>query len=250
MIETRHLFTYADLQATITIQQTMWTDPTILVHPNMLLSIAKNGGAIIGAFDGDQMVGFVFGFLGATGNPAHTHLKFTSQRMAILPEYRDQGIGYQLKRAQREYALSIGLDHMTWTFDPLFSRNAYFNFHKIGAISRIFAPDYYGAASPLARLGTTDRLIVDWHLNQPTRPRIHNPQDLPCVHTAPDIPQSQPFRFEIPYSYPTDPTWRSVMARLFEGAFSQGYAVVDFYVDEDKHSFYVFAPTPVILNQE
>lgn len=248
MIKTRLLITYAELQATVAIQETAWSDPTIIVHPNMLLSIAKNGGAVIGAFDGDQMVGFVFGFIGATGSPVQSHLKFTSQRMAILPNYRDHGIGYQLKIAQRDYALSIGLDHMTWTFDPLFSRNAYFNFHKLRATSHTYALDYYGTGSPLARLGNTDRLIVEWQFNQPPLPPIAHPETLALVMNPESIPDSRAFRFEIPYTYPTDAKWRVITAQLFQQAFDRGYHVVDFYVDEDKHSFYILAPMPVILN--
>lgn len=248
MIETRLLTTYTELRTTVDIQATAWADPSILVHPNMLISLAQNGGAVIGAFDGDKLVGFVFGFIGATTTPAHSHLKFTSQRMAILPDYRDQGIGYQLKMAQRDYALYMGLEWMTWTFDPLFSRNAYFNFHKLRAISRIYALDYYGAGSPLARLGNTDRLIVEWHLHQPALDPIAQPEALPSINAPYAIPTLTPFRIEIPYTYPTDPHWRMTTQALFLAAFNQGYVVVDFYVDEQRHSYYILTPTPVILN--
>jgi predicted GNAT superfamily acetyltransferase len=93
----------------------------------MLLAVARNGGVALGAFAGDEMIGFVFGFLGAGSRfgpeaPAAVRLKHHSHMLAVLPEWRDKGVGYALKLAQREAARAQGLRLMTWTYDPLESR--------------------------------------------------------------------------------------------------------------------------------
>ena len=54
---------------------------------------------------------------------------------------------------------------MTWTYDPLQSRNAHFNFSKLGVVSETYKVDFYGpeTSSMLHRNGT-DRLWVRWAL--------------------------------------------------------------------------------------
>jgi predicted GNAT superfamily acetyltransferase len=85
--------------------------------------------------------------------------------LAVAPEYRGRALGYRLKLAQRERALAKGIKRMTWTFDPLQSRNAHLNFARLGVVSDDYRVDYYGDAStsPLHRFGT-DRLWLTWHL--------------------------------------------------------------------------------------
>jgi predicted GNAT superfamily acetyltransferase len=55
---------------------------------------------------------------------------------------------------------------MTWTFDPLQSRNAHFNFAKLGVLADTYKVDFYGpeTSSVLHRNGT-DRLWVRWLLS-------------------------------------------------------------------------------------
>jgi predicted GNAT superfamily acetyltransferase len=136
-------------------------DITPLTH---LVAVKEAGGQLIGAFDDQEMVGFVYGFVGVEhGQPIHhSHL------LAVRPEYRNEDVGYRLKLAQREAVLAQGIRRITWTFDPLQSANAYFNFRKLGATCDSYRIDFYGAATSsfLHRAGT-DRLWLTWDLESP-----------------------------------------------------------------------------------
>ena len=91
-----------------------------------------------------------------------------SHMAAVLPEFRDLGIGRRLKLAQREDALARGIPLIEWTFDPLQTKNAYFNICRLGAIARRYLTDVYGStSSPLHAGLPTDRLVAEWHLDSP-----------------------------------------------------------------------------------
>ncbi len=165
--EIRPLKTFEELETVVAIQRTVWDDPASVIYRNALVNYVRNGGVLLGAFDGERLIGFVFGYLGTetqdTSRPAMANLKLVSNRMAILPEYRDQGIGYELKLAQRQFAIQQGIRLITWTFDPQQSRNAYLKIRKLGAISRRYWRDYYGTTpSSHVVLGSSDRLIAEW----------------------------------------------------------------------------------------
>lgn len=165
--EIRPLTTMTELATVEDIQRAVWDHPTTVVYLHMLLSFARNGGHVIGALDGEKIIGFVLSYLGIESpeadRPAMANLKLVSQRMAVLPEYRNSGVGYDLKVAQRRFAIKQGIRLITWTYDPLLSRNAHLNIRKLGAIVREYARDFYGAGdSPLTSLGSSDRLIVEW----------------------------------------------------------------------------------------
>jgi predicted GNAT superfamily acetyltransferase len=116
---------------------------------------------LIGAFDDRRLVGFAFAF----PSLEQGRIGFHSHMLAVDPGYREHGLGYQLKLAQRERALARGIREMTWTFDPLRSKNAHLNFCKLGVISASYRVNFYGpqTSSPLHANGT-DRLWVTWHL--------------------------------------------------------------------------------------
>jgi predicted GNAT superfamily acetyltransferase len=88
-----------------------------------------------------------------------------SHMLAVLPEYRNAGLGQRLKLAQRDDALARGIDRMEWTFDPLEIKNAHLNIARLGAIARRYMPDFYGpSTSPLQGGLPTDRLVAEWWL--------------------------------------------------------------------------------------
>jgi len=120
------------------------------------------GNIFVGAFDKQKLVGFAFGFLGRENGLTTIH----SHMLAVLEAYRHLDIGSRLKQAQRERAMAMGVHEMTWTYDPLQSRNAHFNFSKLGVVSDTYKVDFYGpeTSSMLHRNGT-DRLWVRWMLN-------------------------------------------------------------------------------------
>ncbi len=131
-----------------------------IIPYQILQSFAKSGGAVIGAFDDADLIGFVAGYTGLLedGTPYHR-----SQRLAVAPEHRGQGVGEALKRAQADHVRRYGLRLMCWTFDPLLSRNAHLNLHKLGATSRRYIENAYAASSSRLNAGAPiDRLWVEW----------------------------------------------------------------------------------------
>ena len=127
---------------------------------HLMVAVPRNGGLLLGAFDGDDLVGYVFGFPGIT---AGGKLKHCSHMMGVAPGCQVRGIGYQLKLAQREHLLARGCDLVTWTYDPLASRNAYLNLAKLGVVCRTYLQDYYGPMTDGLNAGLpADRLQVDW----------------------------------------------------------------------------------------
>src|SRR5205807_6359307 len=121
-------------------------------------------GQVIGAFDGDLVIGFAMAFPGYKAGRPYLH----SHMLAVLPEYRNAGLGRRLKLAQRQEALSRGFDLMEWTFDPLEIKNAHLNIVRLGAIARRYQPDFYGpSSSPLQGGLPTDRLYAEWWLRSP-----------------------------------------------------------------------------------
>ncbi|MGB6387484.1 MAG: GNAT family N-acetyltransferase [Terriglobales bacterium] len=135
----------------------------------LAIALKAAGNIFVGAFDKDEhnkekdkMVGFAFGFLGRE----HSLTTIHSHMLAVLDAYRHLDLGSRLKQAQREHAMAMGVHEMTWTFDPLQSRNAHFNFSKLGVVSEIYKVNFYGpeTSSMLHRNGT-DRLWVRWLLN-------------------------------------------------------------------------------------
>src|SRR5580658_7152151 len=112
------------------------------------------GGQILGAFDSCRLVGFTMALVGWHGSAQpflHSHMT------AVLGEYRNRGVGRQLKLFQREDALSRSIHLIEWTFDPLDLRNAHFNLVRLGAIVRRLIPNLYGITdSPLHHQMPTD----------------------------------------------------------------------------------------------
>ncbi len=164
-IEIRPVAGYAEYMACEALQDVAWGSFGI-VPLNMLTTVHSSGGVVLGAFDtaapAAPLVGFVFGFL---GRAADGRLKHCSHMAAVLPAYRDARIGERLKLAQREAVIAQGIDMMTWTFDPLISRNASLNFRKLGAICRTYKQNVYGPDPVPADDLPTDRFQVEWCLN-------------------------------------------------------------------------------------
>lgn len=152
-----------EMRAVEALQKEVWGLPDLDVVPLTQLVAAKaSGGVLIGAFDRDVLAGFAYGFVGYEDG----HVTHHSHMLAVLPTYRNLNVGYRLKLAQRDFVLAQGINEMTWTFDPLQSLNAYFNFNRLGVISDRYFTNFYGddAASFLHGNGT-DRLWVTWRLD-------------------------------------------------------------------------------------
>lgn len=155
------------------IQRIAWSMTDIEIIPAHALHAMQDSGAVLlGAFDGDRVVGFNFGVLGTEENPqrvdqvAAARLKMYSVITGVLPEYRSHDVGYHLKMAQRDFALRIGIRLITWTYDPLESLNARFNIGKLGAVCRHYRRHFHGDMTGINTGLQTDRFEVEWWVTQ------------------------------------------------------------------------------------
>jgi predicted GNAT superfamily acetyltransferase len=154
---------FEEFAACVQLQIDVWGYGDRDVIPRRVFIVAQRiGGQVIGAFDGDRLVGFAMAIPGISlGRPyLHSHM------LAVEPEYRNQGIGRRLKLFQREEALGRGITRMEWTFDPLEIKNSFLNVGKLGAIVRRYAVNFYGVSSSrLHGQVPTDRLYAEWWLD-------------------------------------------------------------------------------------
>jgi predicted GNAT superfamily acetyltransferase len=161
-VSIRACHTIGEFQQMVELEFAVWSFIDRDVVPSQMYIVAsKIGGQVLGAFLEETMVGFVLAYPGIRDGMPYLH----SHMAAVLPEFRDLGIGRRLKLAQREDALSRGISLIEWTFDPLQTRNAYFNICRLGVVARRYIPDAYGSTtSPLHAGLPTDRLVAEWHL--------------------------------------------------------------------------------------
>jgi predicted GNAT superfamily acetyltransferase len=164
-IAVRPLHSIDDFCRCVQIVRDVWAESELDTEPYITFVLADHiGGQILGAFDGETLVGFTKAFIGVHDHTPYLH----SHMAAVLPGYRDRHIGRQLKLAQREHALRRDIRRIEWTFDPLETKNAHFNINRLGGIARQYLPNLYGVtSSPLHRGLATDRLLVEWHLESP-----------------------------------------------------------------------------------
>ena len=128
------------------------------ITPNLLQAMVHNGSYLSGAFIDDKCVGAAFAFP-ATAGGLHLHSHMT----AVLDDYRDQGVGYALKIDQWHWAKKNDFSEISWTFDPLVSRNAKLNLIKLGVDISSYHPNFYGDMPDALNAGDeSDRLMVSW----------------------------------------------------------------------------------------
>jgi predicted GNAT superfamily acetyltransferase len=159
-ISIRDLTTFADLKKVEALEKEVWGISDLDAIPMALAVATREAGSIwLGAFDGKEMIGFAFAFFGIECGSLMLH----SHMLAVRQAYRDSDLGYTLKLAQRERALPLRVREITWTFDPLQSKNAHLNFDKLGVISSSYKIDFYGPeTSSVLHRNSTDRLWVRW----------------------------------------------------------------------------------------
>jgi predicted GNAT superfamily acetyltransferase len=246
------------------LEQAVWPGAdTEIVPGHLLLTAAHNGGLVAGAWTGDRLAGFVFGFLGFHEAEPARRLKHCSHMLGVHPDFRSAGVGYALKAFQREHVLRQGLDLITWTYDPLLARNAQLNIAKLGAVCTTYLPNLYGALRDGLNAGLpSDRFQVDWWIaTRRVADRFsRTPVDrggcadltaAGAVWLIPPGPAGTPqppdpsapvgeagatMLVEIPADFlalkAVDPVlalrWRLGTRAAFEGLFRQGYAVTGF----------------------
>lgn len=229
----RQVESFAELRAVEEMQKEVWGVPDLDVVPaTHLVAVVAAGGVLLGAFDGELLAGFVYGFVAQEDGEIAHH----SHMLAVKHAYRNFNLGYKLKLAQREAVLAQNINVITWTFDPLQSLNAYFNFAKLGVIAERYVVNFYGeeATSFLHQTGT-DRFWVKWILNSERVIKrlnkdmsLEEPADKVLIEIPGDINavhEESPERAR---------EWRERTRRQFTEAVDAGYVVRDFYREADR----------------
>jgi predicted GNAT superfamily acetyltransferase len=260
MIDIRDLHTLDEFRQVMALERAIWdfTDPVDLVTPPVFTFTLKCGGILLGAFDGDRMVGFAYSVVGSR----HGQWMQWSHMAGVLPQYRG-GLGHRLKLEQRRRCLAAGFSLMEWTFDPLQTMNAHFNIVKLGVVCGEYAVNVYGESTSALHRGTpTDRLVAQWRLTEPhVVRRIETPANLRVrtdeVAAAPVVNPSttagawrgcgavdlaltdRRVWVEIPADFTGMQreapdlalAWRLHTREIFQHYFARGYGVVDFALD-------------------
>jgi predicted GNAT superfamily acetyltransferase len=272
------LETPEEMSAVEDLQRQVWPgSETDIVPAHLLIAAVHNGGLVLGAFTEEKLVGFVFGFPGLEFTADGPRPKHCSHMAGVHPDHQNSGIGFALKRAQWQMVRHQDLDHITWTYDPLLSRNAYLNVARLGAVCSTYRRAEYGEMRDGLNAGLpSDRFQVDWWLNthrvqrrlgkrpRPmlkmshlTRVGVHPlytpvrgenqlprpPEHVPPLDTqlvAAEIPTDFMALKAADFALARD--WRFFTREFFETAFSKGYIVTDFVFDpghEEPCSLYV-----------
>ena len=234
------------------LEKEIWGCDDLDVLPATMLSASREvGGVLVGAYNDGTIVGFVYGFPGLEDGEITHH----SHMLAVKPSQRNLNLGYKLKLAQRDRVLGQNIKRITWTFDPLQSLNAYFNFSKLGVVADKYKVNFYGESTTsfLHQFGT-DRLWVSWLIQSDrVRRRLNNESDEPSFSS--ELPRfvqvrnNEPFAFdasevlgepyvaiEIPGDInplqQRDPAlaqrWRETTREAFTAAIAARYLVQDF----------------------
>src|SRR5207302_5499529 len=158
--------------ACIKLQRDVFGLPDLEISPRRHLIVSlEAGGWTLGAFVGNDLVGFVHHLAAVRGDEIFGY----SHMMAVAADFQNQGIGARLKWAQRKRAMSEGRDFIKWTFEPMRARNAHFNLNRLGVMVRSYAVNFYGtdySTNPTEKAAgitgmDSDRLFASWDLHSP-----------------------------------------------------------------------------------
>jgi chorismate synthase len=257
----RDLTTLEEFAAVVELERRIWGTGYEDVVPVPILAITvMRGGVLVGAFDGETMIGFVYGLAAMKhGKPTHW-----SHMLGVVDEFRAAGVGVELKRLQRDRTRKMGLDLVEWTYDPMQAMNAHLNFAKLGVVVDEYEVNVYGVShSPLHGGNPTDRFVCEWKINDPrVEQRIAGGAPLASVLTvepalrtkaagawlAPDAAdlsiEAKRVSVEIPTGF-TDMLaqapdlaleWRMATREAFTSYFRRGYKAVEFFLDRPARS--------------
>jgi predicted GNAT superfamily acetyltransferase len=282
----RLLKTWEEFLAAEELQRIVWQMPDWrdAVPANFMIAAQKCGGMALGAFDSQEhLIGLAFSFIGLDEHGGQRTLRHHSHMLAVLPEYRAQKLGAQLKFKQREIALAQNIELVTWTYDPLLALNANLNLVRLGAMARRYYPNAYGEMTDGLNAGlASDRFEVEWWLNAPRVERcaIGEPpranwdalvragaqEIFDVTWDAKNLPHIQRVHelgvptalMEIPVdlgavklgSLELAQEWRTRTRDCLERAFASGYAAIDFVFSkrtERPRAAYVLSREPLDL---
>lgn len=210
------------------------------VTTSMLRALSATGNYVAAAFTGETMVGASVAFFAPSTGAMHSHIT------GVDPTSQARSIGYALKVHQRDWAAERDIRAITWTFDPLIRRNAYFNLVKLGARATAYLPDFYGPMNDgLNRGDETDRLMISWPVDAASRTavrstvgpvpllRVQGEQIAEAVWTGGPalvpVPEDiERLRVDCPDQARA---WRSAVRQVLAGAMADGAVVAGFERD-------------------
>ena len=257
MIRIRSCSGMDEMQACVDLQIETWGyDESDVIPRKTFLLAQKIGGQVIGVFDSDlasdatagpdgTLVGFAMSLPGLKSTPHGPQPYIHSHMLTVRPSHRNRGLGMQLKWQQRREALSRGIRHMEWTFDPLEIKNAFINIHRLGATCREYRVNSYGVSSSRLQGGLpTDRLLAEWELDSPRVEALLAPR--------PAAARTIEERILVPASIERWKASETTRERAFDvqlesqqkfqQAFSRGLVVLDFSLDAEGNGVYELGP--------
>lgn len=258
------LSTREELHQMQKVESAVWNMDPIPVHQTF--TALNNGGILLGAYDGDHMVGFLYSFAGFTNQVPY----LCSHMMGILPAYQTSGLGVKLKQKQAEIANEKGYRIIMWTFDPLESKNAYLNLHKLNAVGALYKTNHYGSMSDDLNQGLpSDRIQIEWDIadsisgsgsfiplqqnnlllrgDQAGHPVVQS--DFRSLHLASD----QAYFISIPNhfqkikqaNFELASEWRFKSRKVFEELYERGFQAVDLLKEDGQdYCYYVLTKKP------
>jgi len=261
VITYRDLHALDEFAAVVDLEREIWGPGYVEVVPTPILAVTTHrGGILIGAFNGDRMIGFVYSL------PAIKHSRPTqwSHMLGVVDAFRNDGVGRALKLLQRERALAMGIDLIEWTYDPMQAMNAHLNFTKLGVVVEEYGENVYGlSGSPLHGGNPTDRFVAQWWIRQdracwdpagaqPVNRLAPAGEWRTCADVDLDL-DAERLLVEIPMGFTQMLAgapqialdWRMATRRIFTTYFGRGYRAVEFFLNRDAASgAYLLARRP------
>lgn len=221
---------------------------------DMLNALKYHGGLVLGAYDDDRMVGFQYAFIGRKKGLHYLYSHMTG----VLEERKYSGIGFELKLAQKRWALENGYSLVAWTYDPLMPLNANFNIRKLGVVVRTYRPNFYGIMADRLNAGVeTDRFVAEWWVGAVREKVDFDPEAVTAVNLTKAVSgkvrrisdvhftDDSELMVEIPHDYAEIKAahpqlakeWRAGTREIFTTLFDRGYTVTSFVVREDRNYY-------------
>jgi predicted GNAT superfamily acetyltransferase len=248
----RDLHTLDEFAAVVELEREIWGPGYVEVVPVPILAVSTHrGGILIGAYEGDRMIGFVYSMPGLK----HRRPTQWSHMLGVVDRFRSEGVGMQLKLLQRERALAMGLDLIEWTYDPMQAMNAHLNFAKLGVVVEEYGENVYGqSGSPLHGGNPTDRFIAEWWIRQDRAAndpigaqRVNGLTPAGEWRICSDVQlnlDARKLMVEIPTGFTEMLSrapdlaldWRMATRRIFTTYFGRGYKAVGFFLNRDAQA--------------
>jgi len=242
-IKIRECETVEDFDQCVRLQKEAFGLPDIEISPRRHLIVSKHaGGWTLGAFVGEEMVGFVHHLAGVNGEEIFGY----SHMMAVAVTFQNAGIGAKLKWAQREKALREGRRFIKWTWEPMQARNAHFNLNRLGVVVRAYAGNFYGTdytqPSRDLQLGLdSDRLFAEWQLDSPRVVALSERREFVIDSTPAKEIIIVPNWRELQKQNPERAREEQFRVRAeFEEAFSKGLVCAAFRRDDEKPRYLLY----------